>query len=794
MKIKKTMWGMLLLITVFVFCINMPVYAKTYKTYKISSTTKPCTNAYQKRAKAKKSYNATYMLKSYLDQIDKKGGGTLVFKKGTYNIYENLYIPSNTTLKFEKGVKIVAKGKSVAAIFNLIPPTKVSRKNYGKKYASSRNIKFTGADNVIFDLGTSSATAIYMAHNQKITIENIVFKKNSASRYILELNGVKDVNITNCKFTGTKAQKTTAISVDVPAKKRAKTKGWSANDDTMNQKVRIEKCTFTNLNRAICTLRYVGNKYNTDFAIVDNHVSNIKEDALRIINWKNFKITGNVIRTVGTGGTTSGKTIKLKRAIYLAGAVNPQVTGNTFEDIPRAIEFNIYTNADAKLKSYAATKNSFSDSQLQAMLDNNTLINNREYVIRVYSKQVSEGTADAEDGNDKGCLRYFYTDNADTYYISPDADPYKNEYMQYPAYNQYTKHYYAFRAIMDQLERRGGGTLIVKAGTYKLTNDIPVPSNVTIKLEDGVVMKKLNKTGYSGMKTTGGIFVFVEPKYYNSSESVVYYGYNGVHNVTITGPDSGTALIDLDGYADAMGLVIAHSNNLTIKNLTFKHGQGAHFIELDASKDVVITNCLFDGHKDSQAKNKEAINFDTPDIETGGFLRKWSSFDCTANLNIHIVNNTFLDQEVAIGTHSYSENHPHTNIFIENNKIDGCDASAIQMLNWDHVTIRGNTFSNISRDENGRKYALVIDGVKNPKIANNTIMNCRTIGRVGYAMQSGKSAKADAYAPVKYELTAGEWNDLLNTNKLVNVSDPTVWEYPVAGSDVNNKVHTCTSN
>ncbi|MBR1693556.1 MAG: right-handed parallel beta-helix repeat-containing protein, partial [Lachnospiraceae bacterium] len=429
-KTGKQFCGMLLLFAALLLCIGMPAEAKSYKTYKISASTKPYTNAYQKRAKADKTRSTTYMLKSYLDLIDKKGGGTLVFRKGTYNIYENLYIPSNTTLKFEKGVKIVAK-KGVAGVFNLIPPSKTGKKNWAKKYASSKNVKFVGNSNVVFDLGSTSATAIYMTHNQNVTVENIQFKKNNSSRYMIELNGVKNVTIKNCDFIGTSAQKTSAVSVDVPAKKRAQTKSWSSNDDTLNQKVTIENCKFDKLNRAIVTLRYVSKKYNTDFKVTGNQITNIKDDAIRAINWKKFSVTANTFKNVASGGSIATSEGKLKRAVYLAGAASPTITGNTFENVPRAIEFNIYTNTDTKLKSYAATVNTVTNAELQSMLNGNTIVNNREYVIRVYKAQ----------GGDSD--RYWYPDDTETFYVTPDDTPYRNVYLNYTDYNKTTRQYYA---------------------------------------------------------------------------------------------------------------------------------------------------------------------------------------------------------------------------------------------------------------------------------------------------------------------------------------------------------------
>lgn len=760
--------------------VGMQAEAKSYKNYKVSPSTKPCSKAYVKKANKDKKAKTSYMLRSYLEKIEKAGGGTLVLKKGTYKVSQNLYVPSNTTIKFEKGAKIVAqKSSTMSAVFLLVPPSKAQKNNYAGKYKSSKNVTFIGGDKAVIDLGNSTASAIFAAHNSKVSISGIQFIKRNSSKYILEISGVNNMTVENCSFTGT-TQKENAVAIDIPAKKKAKTKKWCKMDDTVNKNVTIKGCTFDKLNRAIVTLRYVGKKYHTDIKIENNTISNTKDDAIRVINWKNFSVTGNKIKNVGTGGKVDTGNASIKTAIYLAGAVNPQIVGNTFENVPRPIEFCIYKNTDAKLKSYAATVNNFTNEQLQAMLDGNTLINVREYAVRVYNSQKAGD-----------CTRHFFADDKDTYYITPSDTPYRNEYMGYDSYNKNTRHYYVFCAVMDQVERNGGGTVVVKAGTYNITNEIPIPSNTTIKLENGVVMKKKAETGTTALPSNNGIFAFVEPKH-SSSTPVVYSGYGGVHDVNIVGPEQGSAIIDNNSYQTGICLVMAHCKNVKIENITFINGNGGHFIELDASTNVSISGCRFEGHVDSRVNNKEAINLDTPDKETLGFIRNWTSYDQTPNLGIKITNNTFVNQEVAIGSHSYSENKPHRNITIEGNYIDGCDGAAIQMMNWNNVTVRNNTITNVSKNAM-HPYALVLSGVTNPKIMNNHISNCNMVAKIEIGKMEGKGTAADNYAPVPNVITTEEMNYLLNGNKLQNVASPVVEEYTVVNHWAHN-TYNCTSN
>ena len=80
-----------------------------------------------------------------------------------------------------------------------------------------------------------------------------------------------------------------------------------------------------------------------------------------------------------------------------------------------------------------------------------------------------------------------------------------------------------------------------------------------------------------------------------------------------------------------------------------------HFIELDASKDVKVQNCKFIESKQSPKTNKEAINIDSPDKATGGFSHEWTSMDKTPVKNLAILDCTFEEIDIAIGTHKYSQ-------------------------------------------------------------------------------------------------------------------------------------------
>lgn len=285
---------------------------------------------------------------------------------------------------------------------------------------------------------------------------------------------------------------------------------------------------------------------------------------------------------------------------------------------------------------------------------------------------------------------------------------------KYSTYNKYTKHYYTLLSYLKKLEKEGGGTLELSKGTYTISNTLYVPSNVTIKLKDGVKIVKGKKSGTSKFTASKSIFQFCG--YSKSSKKGVYKKYNGESNISIIG--EGSAVIDMKYDKDAVGIMMCHNRNIKIKGITFQNMYGGHFIEMDASDNVSIENSTFKNHKDSTNNNKEAINLDTPDKNTNGFHADWSSYDKTPNKNVTIVNCTFKDLERSIGTHKYSQNKLHTNVKIINNKMINNDQDAIRVMNWEEPIIKGNTITNVGDKKAGLR-AILISGVINPQISGN---------------------------------------------------------------------------
>ncbi|MCR4721235.1 MAG: right-handed parallel beta-helix repeat-containing protein [Lachnospiraceae bacterium] len=350
-------------------------------------------------------------------------------------------------------------------------------------------------------------------------------------------------------------------------------------------------------------------------------------------------------------------------------------------------------------------------------------------------------------------------DSLPVYKISPKSKTASN-YERYSTYSKATHCYYLLRSYMEKLEESGGGTLILKKGTYTLSNTVYVPSNVTIIFNKKVTIKKSMDSGTKLFPASNSFFQLCSPS--NSEKTDVYKGYGGVHDVAFIG--KGKVTFDQASKQDVISIMMCHNSNITVSGINFKNMYSGHFLEIDASKNVLIENCSFSGHKDSPNNNKEAINLDTPDKATGGFHADWSSYDKTPNDLVTIRDCTFKNLERAIGTHKYSQNKLHVNISITDCDITGCDKDAIRVMNWKDFTIKNNTIDTVT-DGTDRIYrAILVSGGYGMDISCNTLKN---VARPVQIMAWKNSDAGSEYDTIYNEVTDEE-AELMKTNTLIN--------------------------
>ncbi|QCR33950.1 right-handed parallel beta-helix repeat-containing protein [Lysinibacillus sp. SGAir0095] len=347
----------------------------------------------------------------------------------------------------------------------------------------------------------------------------------------------------------------------------------------------------------------------------------------------------------------------------------------------------------------------------------------------------------------------------DTYTITPNSETYNRNFMNNSTYNKYTKHYFLIRSYLEQLEESRGGTLVLEKGTYTVSNVLFVPSNVTIKLEDGAKIVNGHETGTS-REPNKSIFQLIRPSL--GKKESVYGEYEGEKNISIIG--SGTATIDLNFVKDGIAIIAGHNQNIRIQNINFLNMYSGHFIEIDATKDAVIANNKFLNSKPSPTRIKEAINLDTPDKLTNGWSSKWSEFDKTPNSNITIENNVFYNLDRAIGTHKYSGEKYHDQIHIRNNRIEKMRMDAIRVLNWSNATIENNLFKDVDPGKYNANRGILASGAINPTFRNNLFED------IPRAMQftAWKNSDSGSDYGVTFNELSEENKEALSTNCIIH--------------------------
>ena len=313
--------------------------------------------------------------------------------------------------------------------------------------------------------------------------------------------------------------------------------------------------------------------------------------------------------------------------------------------------------------------------------------------------------------------------------ITPSSKPCSKAYRG-STYKKVSKNTYTMRSYMARFEKMGGGTLILKRGTYYLNNTVYVPSNVKIIFEDGVVLKKTFKR-YKGKvkkkkvtyEPSLSMFMLCTPsiayksaKYKPGKYNKAYKKYNGVHDIQFIA--KGDCVIDLKNVErkvkplGAIAIEMGHNRNVTISGITFKNCYNGHFIELDAGKNIHIKDCEFKNLSDRDGF-REAINIDNPEIK--GFYITWSSLDKTGNRDVYIDGCTFKNVVSGIGDHNITKGYPHKNINVSNCIFDNCAKYGIRANNWENATIGSCTFTNFAYNTK-KSYAKPIAGIRINKL------------------------------------------------------------------------------
>ncbi|MGN0521367.1 MAG: Ig-like domain-containing protein [Eubacterium sp.] len=637
---------------------------------------------------------------------------------------------------------------------------------------------------------------------EKMTISptSATVQVDSTKKITVKVNG-KAVSNSKCTFTSSNKKVATVSSKGVVTAKKQGTATITVKLKS-NKKV-VKKCKIT-----------VKPKMTLSASSATIYKGNTKKLTVKVNNKSysagkcTFSSSDKSVATVSSSGTITAKkagkaTITVKMAsdktVYKKCTVT--VKNSPVKTDASALKFS--KGGTRTMKVTYNGKNAGGGSLLYSSSNTKVATVNSDGLITAKSAGTAVITAKAKkDTAAKATCKITVIDGKN-FTVTPNDLPINGYAMNFGAYNAKTRPFYMLTSYLRVLEQLGGGTLTLTKGTYNITNALYVPSNVTIKFKDGVVLNKGGSTGTSKLSASSTMFMLCAPSVIDNNKT--YSGYNGVHDVKFIG--SGSVTIKMNNapsnLRERVAVVLCHCKNISFENLKFTGLNGSgHFVELDASNNVTFTNCSFSNSKLTLKDSaNECINLDVNDKNTGGFTQSWTNYDCTPNTNIKISKCTFTNVQTAVGTHAFTPGKYHTNVTVDSCKFTNCVKYAVGSINWKNASITNNTFNGIGRDTTGKAYGtdtasdyvtkgIYVVGSSGLTISNNTFkyvnypmyFNCSYTSSNypgKYTFNNISEAEYAQYGKNNYvDMSTSNYNDVKVVNYGATAANPTSYVSP----------------
>lgn len=275
-------------------------------------------------------------------------------------------------------------------------------------------------------------------------------------------------------------------------------------------------------------------------------------------------------------------------------------------------------------------------------------------------------------------------------------------------------------------------TIRVPKGTYMFnTGAIKLHSNITFKFDKGAVFQ-----------TTSGhqvIFVYPSPKtgYNGGIKNIMWEGASFKGDNTQAGQSFFTQSVH-------------HASNVSFNNCSFYNAEAptGHYIDLDGSHKISITNSTFTGFNGTQTQDfKEAIQIDYSNINAMSYHNPGDHYDNLPTYDVNVNNNKFLPiynnsgkiisfAPNPIGEHAIFNNGKAGiihNIYFTNNTVTDSKPmmkkydATIRFIDVNKLWIENNKFINHQVSSSGNYICLnnLIANYKmnNLNIKNNTFTN-----------------------------------------------------------------------
>ncbi|WJH35858.1 right-handed parallel beta-helix repeat-containing protein [Paenibacillus sp. CC-CFT747] len=235
---------------------------------------------------------------------------------------------------------------------------------------------------------------------------------------------------------------------------------------------------------------------------------------------------------------------------------------------------------------------------------------------------------------------------------------------------------------LDEALQRPSVTVVVPAGTYKMTNELYLFRNTHLKMDEATVLLRCHD---------GNLIR-------NYRRTDVFYGYEGNGHLTIEGGVLDSNAVTYTRVCN--GIALAHAEWITFRNVTVKDTQSGHGAELTGVRHVLFDRCRFVGFMYTSQYYCEAIQLE-PALKAG-FVGQ--AADHTPTHHVTVQNCYFgasgtpgtVPWPCGVGAHGAYPDAYFDHIIVRDNVMENSTYWAIRPFKWRNSVIAGNQIKKAS--------------------------------------------------------------------------------------------------
>lgn len=204
-----------------------------------------------------------------------------------------------------------------------------------------------------------------------------------------------------------------------------------------------------------------------------------------------------------------------------------------------------------------------------------------------------------------------------------------------------------------------------------IDNDITLENDIRINSNTIIDLQKHTLTG--------------EHHIFNFNDNDKFINYNGNCNIIIK-----------NGIISQPHIAFCHGNNITFKDIEITSFT-KHIFEIASCSNILWDNVTLNGNnKTYDTYENELLQIDYMGYEEFPYINQNSiMYDKTPNKNITIKNCIFNNCDRGAGSHTYDEQHIHTNILFQNNIFTDFKDCGIIIADSENIKISNNMFKSI---------------------------------------------------------------------------------------------------